>query len=328
MFIKRFYNMPRIVSNRNSACLYYTSMQFITAMDRTSHLKGILMTFAAVLVLSPDALLVRLIHCDVWTLLFWRCLLTSGMQSVFLAARYRHQFLQSFRNIGRVGLMSTGVVTCGCFFFVCSLKQTTAANTLIILAATPVFSSLLSWLFLRERIARHTWIAIFICFGGILLIFSGSLNSGLLLGDLLALGATLMWASNLVILRKGKAVNMIPANLLGNLLVVPITLLAGAQPLAVTTTDMTFLLLLGGIILPISFTMITLMPRYLPAPEVSLILLVETILGPLWVWLALDEVPHAATLLAGLLVVGTLAVHTAMSLWSMRRPGGTLQAVS
>ena len=290
-------------------------------MDRSSHIKGLLITFTAVVILSPDALLVRLIHCDVWTLLFWRCLLTGSMQALFLAVIYRRQFLQSFRNIGRIGLISAGIVTTGSFFFVNALRHTAAANALIILAATPLFSSLLSWLFLRDKIARRTWIAITICFGGILLIFSGSLRSGLLFGDLLALGATLMWASNLVVLRKGKAVNMVPANLLGNLMVVPITLLAGAQPLSVSPTDMTYLIVLGGIVLPVSFTLITMGPRYLPAPEVSLILLTETILGPIWVWLALNEVPQATTLVAGVLIISTLALHTFMSLWATRQQG-------
>ncbi len=289
-------------------------------MDHSTHLKGLSLTFLAVLILSPDALLVRLIHCDVWTLLFWRCLLTSIMQSLFLALFYRRQFLQSFRNIGRTGLLSAAVVAIGGLFFVNSLKQTAAANTLIILAAAPLFSSLLSWFFLREKIARHTWVAIFICFGGILLIFSGSLSSGLLLGDLLALGATFMWASNIVILRSGKSINMVPANLLGNLLVVPAALLAGAQPMAFSGSDMFYLVLLGGVVLPVSFTMITVSPRYLPAPEVSLILLTETIVGPIWVWLALNEVPLTTTLLAGLLIVGTLALHTLASLWNMRHP--------
>lgn len=296
-------------------------MRLITAMDRSSHIKGLLITFTAVVILSPDALLVRLIHCDVWTLLFWRCLLTGSMQALFLAVIYRRQFLQSFRNIGRIGLISAGIVTTGSFFFVNALRHTAAANALIILAATPLFSSLLSWLFLRDKIARRTWIAITICFGGILLIFSGSLRSGLLFGDLLALGATLMWASNLVVLRKGKAVNMVPANLLGNLMVVPITLLAGAQPLSVSPTDMTYLIVLGGIVLPVSFTLITMGPRYLPAPEVSLILLTETILGPIWVWLAINEVPQATTLVAGALIISTLALHTFMSLWATRQHG-------
>ena len=153
-------------------------MTTIAAMNRMTHTKGLIMTFAAVLILSPDALLVRLIKCDVWTLLFWRCLLTGGMQAIFLAASYRTQFVQSFRNIGRTGLLSAAIVGTGSLMFVNSLKHTAAANTLVILAATPLISSLLSWLFLREKIARRTWIAILICFSGILLIFSGSLASG------------------------------------------------------------------------------------------------------------------------------------------------------
>ncbi len=288
-------------------------------MNLTQHSKGLLLTFTAVLILSPDALLVRLIRCDLWALLFWRCLLTGGMMLVFLLLKYRARTWQSFRATGGSGLISALILVCGSLCFVSSLKQTAAANTLIILAATPLFSSLLSWLFLREPIGRRTWLAILFCFGGILLIFSGSLRSGLLLGDLLALAATLMWAGNLVILRRAKAVNMIPANVIGNLLVVPITLLLGAEPLAVSGSDFSYLLLLGGLVLPVSFAMITLAPRYLPAPEVSLLLLTETILGPIWVWLALAEVPQTATLIAGALIIATLTFHTLFALHEVRR---------
>ncbi|MDX2481797.1 MAG: DMT family transporter [Desulfuromusa sp.] len=283
-------------------------------MGHSDHLKGILLTFTAVLILSPDALLVRLVQTDIWTLLFWRCLLTGIMMSLFLAIRYRQRFLHSFYAIGRTGLISALMIVVGSLLFIGSLKQTTAANTLVILAAAPIFSSLLSWLILREKIPLRTKLAIFTCFSGILLIFSGSLQHGLLLGDLMALGATAMWGSNIAIIRSGKAVNMIPANVLGNLCVVPIVYFLGAQPLLLAPVDAGLLLLLGGAILPISFAMITLSPRYLQAPEVSLILLIETILGPIWVWLALGEVPHSRTLIAGLLILGTLLIHTLLSL--------------
>ena len=126
-----------------------------------------------------------------------------------------------------------------------------------------------------------------------------------------------MWASNIVIIRRGKEVNMIPANVLGNFCVVPLALLFGASPLQLQPTDAGYLLLLGGLLLPVSFALITLGPRYLPAPEVSLILLIETVLGPFWVWLALHEVPPVSTLFAGALIVTTLAVHT---LAGMRQP--------
>ena len=288
-------------------------------MNVTEHSKGLLLTFTAVLILSPDALLVRLVHCDVWSLLFWRCLLTGGMMSLFLALGFRRRFWQSFRAIGRSGWLSALILTCGSLLFVNSLKQTLAANTLIILAATPIISSLFSRIFLRDQISRRTWLAIFSCFGGILLIFSGSLRNGLLLGDLLALGATVMWAANLVILRHAKAINMIPASVLGNFLVIPLVLTFGARPLAISGGDFKLLLILGGLILPVSFALITLGPRYLPAPEVSLILLAETVLGPIWVWLALGEIPQATTMIAGLLIIGTLTIHTLFALKEQRR---------
>ncbi len=289
----------------------------IATMKLSQHSKGLLLTFVAVLILSPDALLVRLIRCDIWTLLFWRCFLTAIVMSLFLLIRYRSRFFYSFYATGRTGLLLALDITFGSLLFINSLKQTTAANALIILAAAPIVSSLLSWIFLREAIPRHTKIAICTCFGGILLIFSGSLENGLLLGDLMALGATVMWGANIVIIRSGKDVNMIPANVLGNLSVVLVVLLLGAQPLAVTTGEASLLLLLGGVVLPISFAMITFSPRYLQAPEVSLILLLETVLGPIWVWLVLGEVPHSRTLIAGFLILGTLLFHTGFSMRKM-----------
>lgn len=289
-------------------------MRSIADMKYSDHTKGLLMTGAGVLILSPDALLVRLVQADIWTLLFWRCLLTAIMMSLFLALRYRRHFLQSFINTGKTGILSALTITLGVVMFIYSLKQTSAANALIIMAATPVFSSLLSWIFLREKIPVKTWVAIFTCFGGILYIFSGSLQHGLLMGDLLALGATAMWGANIVIIRSGKEVNMIPANVLGNLAVIPIVFFLGAQPLQISGTDAGTLFLLGGLVLPVSFALITLGPRYLLAPEVSLILLAETILGPLLVWMVLNEVPHQRTMVAGVLILSTLVIHTLLSL--------------
>jgi len=289
-------------------------------MRYSDHFKGVLLTFVAVLILSPDALLVRLIQADVWTLLFWRCLLTGIMMSLFLAIRYRRKFLHSFYAIGGTGLVSALIIVAGSLFFIGSLKQTAAANTLVILAAAPIFSSLLSWLILREKIPLRTKVAIFTCFGGILLIFSGSLQSGLLLGDLMALGATAMWGSNVAIIRSGKSVNMIPANVIGNLSVAPIVYFIGAKPMLVSSVDAGYLLLLGLVVLPVSFALITLGPRYLQAPEVSLILLIETVLGPIWVWMALGEVPAGRTLVAGGLILGTLLIHTLLSLHAPSPP--------
>jgi drug/metabolite transporter (DMT)-like permease len=107
---------------------------------------------------------------------------------------------------------------------------------------------------------------------------------------------------------------MVPANAFGNLLVVPIVLFFGATPLEVPSTDMVLLLILGVLVLPLSYALITLAPRLLPAPEVSLTLLLETVLGPFWVWLVIDESPALATLAGGALILGTLVIHTLLSM--------------
>ncbi len=284
---------------------------------KNEHTRGMLLTLTAVFILSPDALLVRLISVDSWTLLFWRGLLSGSTLLVSLLLLYRQQLVQMIRATGRLGFLSAGAAATGNIFFVCSLRQTTAANTLVILAATPLLAALASRIFIKEKVPRRTWLAISTAFIGILVLFSGSIGSQSLFGDFLAFCAACCWASTLVIVRAARPLNMIPANAFGNLLVAPIVLLFGATPLSVPTTDYGLLLILGILVLPLSYALITLAPRLLPAPEVSLTLLLETLLGPFWVWLVVNEEPTMATVAGGALIIGTLVVHT---LTSMRSP--------
>ena len=278
------------------------------------YLRGLTLTLAAVLVLSPDALLVRLIAADAWTLLFWRGLLAGITLTIALVTIYRQQLIAMFRASGRLGLLSALVAAIGSIFFVCSLRQTTVANTLVILAATPLLAALFSRLFLGETIQRRTWVAISSAFIGVLVIFSGSLASENLVGDLFAVCASCSWAGNLVIVRRARPLNMVPANAFGNLLIAPFALLFGAKPFAIVPEDILLLLILGVLVLPISYALISLAPRLLQAPEVSLTLLLETLLGPFWVWLVINEQPAKATIGGGVLILGTLIIHTLISM--------------
>lgn len=281
---------------------------------KNEHTRGLLLTLTAVLVLSPDALLVRLISVDSWTLLFWRGLLSGITLTSYLLFTYRRDLLIMLRTAGRLGLFSAAVSAVGSIFFIYSLRQTTAANTLVILAATPLLAALASRIFLKEKVPRRTWLAICTAFFGIIILFSGSFGNQYMIGDLLAICASCCWAGNLVIVRQARPLNMIPANAFGNLMIAPLALLCGAQPLAVPAADFTWLLLLGIVVLPISFALITLAPRHLSAPEVSLTLLLETLLGPFWVWLIMHEEPAMATIAGGILILGTIAAHTMVSM--------------
>jgi drug/metabolite transporter (DMT)-like permease len=286
--------------------------------SRLQHIRGILITISAVVILSPDALLVQLVSVDPWTLIFWRGLLSGSAILLFCLAQMRTTFVRKVLAIGRAGMLAGLLQAAATCFFVNALRQTSAANTLVILAAVPLFAAVFSRIFLKEKVSRRTWIAVTIGLGGIVLLFAGSLDGGSLRGDLCAVAAASLWAGYLVMIRRARAVNMVPAVGLGGLLSAALVWLGGVDPLAVPAVDWLYVLLLGLVVLPVSFALITRGARLLPAPEVSLILMLETPLGPFWVWLALGERPTVETLAAGLLIVGTLVTHTLLSIRAHR----------
>ncbi|GLQ06051.1 DMT family transporter [Sneathiella chinensis] len=272
------------------------------------HLYGTLVTAFGVLVLTPDALLVRLIDADTWTLLFWRGLLFATGILGFYGLRYRLAVFGILRAMGWRGLQASLFFACSTICFVTALTNTTVANTLVIIATAPLFSAIISWLFLKERISRNTWIAILVSCGGIAIIFMDSIGGGNLLGDVAALGAALSIASQISTVRLARNVDMVPSLGLSGLMVA-LVMIPFATPATVPASSMGTLLFLGLVILPVAFGLITYGTRFIPAPEVSLLMLLETFLGPVWVWYFLAETPDRATLIGGGLVFATLITH-------------------
>ncbi len=281
------------------------------------HLLGILLATVGVLILSPDGLLVRLLTVDGWTIVFWRGLLLGLTLSAVIALRNGRDTLARFREIGRPGLLIAVLFGAASSTFIFALLNTTVANAFVITSSQPLIAAVLSRWLLAEPVSRRTWIATLAVFAGIAVIFAGSLRAGGLLGDMFALLTALLIASKMVVIRHARTVNMVPALALGGFIVAAVVAPLAA-PLAVSGRDAAYLLLLGLVILPLSFSCFTLAPRYLPVPEVSLILLGEAVLGPLWVWLVVAEAPAAETFLGGALILGTLALYFAANLGEMR----------
>ncbi|MBL4667061.1 MAG: DMT family transporter [Sneathiella sp.] len=275
----------------------------------SQHLYGTLITALGVLILTPDGLLVRLISADAWTLLFWRGLFFGSAVLGFYILRFGSGAFDRFRNIGVMGIQATLLFTLSSVFFVQALHHTSVANTLVLIATAPFFSALLSRVFLKEKIGKSTVIAILISCGGIAFIFKGSLSSDHLNGDFYALCSAFCIASQITTVRRSKLVDMVPTLGFSGILLAVIALFF-ADSLSVSTSDMGLLVLLGFVVIPIAFGLITIGPRYIPAAEVSLLMLLETFLGPLWVWLALGEEPSFETFIGGSLVLTTLAIHT------------------
>ncbi len=280
---------------------------------QSTHAKGLAVVTLGVLILTPDALLIRLIGIDHWTLLAWRGYLQGLGMFLLVLAFYRRGTLASFKVIGVRGLAAALAFSIGTILFIVALTYTSAANVLIIVASSPFFAALASRVFLGEHIAAATWGAILVALGGIGLLAFEGLGRSAFLGDLAALGVAVTLGANFTILRHARAVNMIPAMALSGLLV---GLIASplAQPVELGQSQLLYLLIMGLFVVPVSFALITLGPRYLPAPEVSLLLLLETVLGPLWVWLVIGEAPGPLALAGGAVVVATLAAHSALAL--------------
>ena len=273
----------------------------------TDHLKGILITALGVLILTPDALFTRLISADSWTLTFWRGLLSGLGMTIFLGLFYRRQFIPRLRAMGWPGIWVGLIFAIGTIGFILAITNTTVANALVLVNTAPVFTALIAWLFLGERVLRRTWLVIGLVLSGIVYVaLAGGPAGGNLAGNLAALLTAIAMAGSLSITRHYKERDMVPAMALAGFLTALLALPL-ATPAQINGQDMLLLAILGLFILPAAFGLMYIGPRYIPAPEVSLLSLLEAVLGPLWVWLALGEQPGATTLIGGSFIVATLA---------------------
>ena len=282
-------------------------------MDKNSHGKGALLTTSGIVLISPDSLILRIVDADHFTLMFCRCglaCITLVLMCTLLDRTQGFRRLYKMRWVEWFVAIMFAITGIG---FIIAVMTTTVANTFVICSVGPLLGAILSRVLLRETIARRTWVAASVVFVGLVVIFFDSLGTGGLAGDCAALVAAVSVSTNFVVIRKYRDVNMFPA-LAWSYALVALVALPNAQPAILTLNDWALMLLLGLLIVPISQAMMTLGPRYLPAPEVSLIHRLEALLAPLWVWLVLGEVPSVATLQGGCLIFVTLIIMAVLAI--------------
>lgn len=214
------------------------------------------------------------------------------------------------RNMGLAGLAS-GVFWAIMFTcFMVAIVLTTVTNTLLIVSSAPLFAAVLSGWVLRERISIPTLFSIAIAGIGLWWMLQSGLSRESLLGSLIAIGTPIAAACNLVLLkRKQGEVSFIPAVMLGGFISV-LVLLPFIFPLKASTTDILWLAFLGVFQLAIPCSLMVWLSRYLTVLEISLLSLLEVILGPFWAWLWGGEIISVTTLQGGGLVLGALIFNT------------------
>lgn len=275
---------------------------------QTTRIKGLTIAALGVLFIVPDALLVKITSVPPIVFLFWRGLLLAFSFWLISWLRYRDRLTTEISRCGWKGLFCAGAFAVSTLGFVVGMKNTAAGNVLVILNTAPVIAALIAWLIWKETLPWRTWIVILVCVTGATFMAVGELGKGDPLGLIMAGIAATALASNLNVARSRPDCDMSVMLMFGALaLAIIAAFMGGAESLS--ARDAFYIGLLCLVFLPTACILIQIGPRYIPAAEVSLMLLLETVLGSFLVWLFLGEVPPKLSLVGGVIVFSALAAH-------------------
>ena len=284
------------------------------------HRRGLLLAGSGMILISPDSLILRLMQtAGIWEIAFYRSLFLGIGMTALAAVSTGCGLAGLVRNLGRLGLVSAVLIALTNIGFVVAIDNTAVANLLVILATIPLFAGVFGWFLLGEAVRPRTMAAIAAGLVGVVIIVFGSFGGGRLFGDAMALVTAAGLGLNLVVLRKARPTALIPALALGGFLgaCLSVPMVDFSAP---SGRDMVFLAAAGLLQLPAALALFFAGTKYLPAAEVGLLTLIETVLGPLWVWIGVGERPPLGTFVGGAVIVGALAFNAVLAL--MRPAGG------
>ena len=227
---------------------------------------------------------------------------------IYLAVRHRQRLAVHFMSVGWTGIVGGFCMAAATSFGVWAFLHTTIANVLFIGGTVPFFAGLLGWIVLRERVHRTTWLAMAIAFCGIVVMTGGGLAQGNSIGDLLALGAMVCFAGLIVAMRAGRLQDMTPLLVIG-MSVATVAAAISLPTFAISLHDLLICVVMGAVQSFVAYIIFMIATRHLRAGEVSLLGVSETIFGPLWVWLAVNEVPANATFLGGAVILVAVVIQ-------------------
>ena len=275
--------------------------------------KGSFLAFVAVMFITPDSLFIRLSNIDTWGLVFYRGVIPFFTVFIGMLFIYKLSFFKTLFSSGYHGVIYVITFSITNITFVVSIQNTNVANTLVMIATAPMLSAILSGIFLKEQPDKKTWISILITFLAIIFIFYDSIGVGNFYGDILAFITAIGLAVGAVTIRSARSKNLVPAAVVGKLFVALFALFF-IDSFMLIEKDLIIVPLMCILCVAIPFVLVTIAPRFIPAAEVNLFFLLETIIGPIWVWFVIKEQPSLETLIGGLVIVATIAIHSFLKL--------------
>jgi drug/metabolite transporter (DMT)-like permease len=274
--------------------------------------KGLLLALMGILFITPDSLSIRLADINgvnSWELMFFRGLIPFICLFILLLLVYKKNFIKICLAIGYAGVLNAVLVALGNITFVASLQNTNVANTLIMISLAPFMAAIFSSIFLKEYPNMRTWVTMLLCFSFVIYIFYDSYESQKLLGDILGLATAIIIGASSVVIRYGKLTNFLPSLLLGKLFTMLFTIFF-VSSLVLESSNIPLILIMGVFFVFVPMCLVTLAPRYIAAHEVQLFFVLETALGPIWVWYFINERPSDKTIIGGIFIILIIFIYT------------------
>jgi drug/metabolite transporter (DMT)-like permease len=276
---------------------------------RHSSLSVVLLVVAA-LIFSTGALFVRALdHPHAFTTVFWRSVSAAVSLAIIVRVRDGGNPVRAVLGLKRPSLVVAACLAVSSIGMVVALSKTSAAIVLVIFSLGPLVAAVFAWLIVGERVGIHTRVAIAVTVAGVAFMVSGPRAQGSAVGVLVAFAIPLAFGLSAVVIRQHADTPMTAAMLLA-VVASAVVALPFAHPLAVTRHDLLLLLAFGGLQLGIGLAVFSVGAAMAPATEVALLSMLEPVLGPVWVWLFVNEYPGIRGLIGAAIVFTALALHT------------------
>ena len=249
---------------------------------------------------------------NLWQILFWRQFFFSIIVALYLLLVYRKNFFKSFYISGLPGFIAGLFLSIGFAAYVFAMYTTTVANTNFIITTETIFLAVLGYFFLKEKISLVTLISIILGMCGVLLILGSSLSiqsDDQFFGNIIAFIMPISFAILVIIVRKFPNVDMVPAQFTAGVAASIIGFLI-AEKISISLHDIFLASLAGFFQIGFGFILITLGSQTTPAAVVGVLMLTESVFGPFWAWLFINEIPPFGVLIGGGVIIFSILFQT------------------
>ena len=282
-------------------------------MTLLNKIPGSLLIFLGALCLSFGGIIVKSFEgANLWQILFWRQIFFSIIVVLYLLITYKKNFFKTFYESGLPGFTAGVFLSIGFAAYVFAMYTTTVANTNFIITTEAIFLAAIGYFFLKEKISSITLISIILGMSGVLLILGSSLSiqtSEQFIGNLVAFIMPISFAVLVMIVRKYPKVDMVPAQFTAGVCAAIIGLIVAGK-LSISFHDLTLAFLAGFFQIGFGFILITVGSQTTPAAVVGILMLTESVFGPLWAWLFINEVPPISVIFGGGIIIFSILLHS------------------